>query len=131
DGEFCQGCTCMRCGSSISKGLCLICGNDQNSLNDSPSIFDNSSQSPPQIIHHCCYGCGDSLEYLLPSMYLRVLWESFDPTCFSKDESPFACDSTLDIVDDSPNVFNPPPQPPKYSYEFCGNDAYYGYDCPP
>nr|GEU95067.1 hypothetical protein [Tanacetum cinerariifolium] len=22
----------------------------------------NSSQSPPQINHHCCYGCGDSLE---------------------------------------------------------------------
>nr|GEV75658.1 hypothetical protein [Tanacetum cinerariifolium] len=47
------------------------------------------------------------------------------------DESPFTCDSTPNIVDDSPNVFNPPLQPPKYSYEFCGNDAYYGHDCPP
>nr|GEZ33326.1 hypothetical protein [Tanacetum cinerariifolium] len=23
---------------------------------------ENSSQSPPQINHHCCYECGDSLE---------------------------------------------------------------------
>nr|GEW73838.1 hypothetical protein [Tanacetum cinerariifolium] len=56
---------------------------------------------------------------------------SFHPTCYYGDESPFTCNSTPNIVDDSPNVFNPPPQPPKYSYEFCGNDAYYGHDCPP
>nr|GEX34202.1 hypothetical protein [Tanacetum cinerariifolium] len=62
DGEFCQRCTSMRCGSGLSKGLCLIYGNNQNSLNDTPSISENSSQSPPQINHHCCYGCGDPLE---------------------------------------------------------------------
>nr|GEY40761.1 hypothetical protein [Tanacetum cinerariifolium] len=56
---------------------------------------------------------------------------SFHPTCYSGDESPFTCDSTPNIVDDFPNVFNPPSQPPKYSYEFCGSDAYYGHDCPP
>nr|GFA38067.1 hypothetical protein [Tanacetum cinerariifolium] len=61
DGEFCQRCTCMRCGSGLSKGLCLICENNQN-LNDSPSISENSSQSPPHINHHCCYECGDPLE---------------------------------------------------------------------
>ncbi|GKA62763.1 hypothetical protein Tco_0762282 [Tanacetum coccineum] len=31
---------------------------------------------------------------------------------------------------DSPNIFNPPPQPQTYSCELCGNDAHYGYDCP-
>nr|GEX54179.1 hypothetical protein [Tanacetum cinerariifolium] len=62
DGEFYQQCTCMRCGSGLSKGLCLICGNNQNSLNDSPSISENSSQSPPHINHHCCYECGDPLD---------------------------------------------------------------------
>nr|GEW38747.1 copia protein [Tanacetum cinerariifolium] len=62
DGEFCQRCTYMRCGSGLSKGLCLICGNNQNSLNDSPSISKNSSQSPPHINHHCCYECGDPLD---------------------------------------------------------------------
>ncbi|GJZ43988.1 hypothetical protein Tco_0591243 [Tanacetum coccineum] len=68
DGEFCQRCTCMRCGSGLSKGLCLICasryGNNPNpnSLNDSPNISENVSQSPPLIDHHCCYVCGDSLD---------------------------------------------------------------------
>nr|GEU31346.1 hypothetical protein [Tanacetum cinerariifolium] len=62
EGEFCQRCTCMRCGSGLSKGLCLICGNNQNSLNDSPSISENSSQSPPHINHRCCYECGDPLD---------------------------------------------------------------------
>nr|GFA36534.1 hypothetical protein [Tanacetum cinerariifolium] len=69
-------------------------------------ISKNSSQIPPHINHHCCYECGDPLD----------------------DESPLTCDSTPNIVDDAPNVFNLPPQPPKYSNEFCGNDAYYGHD---
>ncbi|GJR26486.1 hypothetical protein Tco_1102718 [Tanacetum coccineum] len=68
EGEFCQQCTSMRCGSGLSKGLCLICasryGNNlnPNSLNDSPNISENVSQSPPLIDHHCCYGCGDLLD---------------------------------------------------------------------
>ncbi|GJY53889.1 hypothetical protein Tco_0445553 [Tanacetum coccineum] len=49
-------------------------------------------------------------------------------TCYSGDENSFTYDSNLNFVDDSPN---PPPQPPTYSYEFCGNDAHYGHDCPP
>ncbi|GJT73886.1 hypothetical protein Tco_1033172 [Tanacetum coccineum] len=43
----------------------------------------------------------------------------------------FTYDSKPNFVDDSPNVFNPPPQPSTYSYEFCGNDTYYGHDCSP
>nr|GEU52919.1 hypothetical protein [Tanacetum cinerariifolium] len=156
----------MRCGSGLSKGLCLICGNNQNSLNDSPSISENSLQSPPYINHHCCYGCGDPLEdifchrctckscgegahygyncspkvLIIPNSEpcnnqtideLPQTLPSFHPTFYSGDESPFTCDSTPNIVNDSPNVFNPPPQPSKYAYEFCGNDAYYGHDCPP
>ncbi|GKB09990.1 hypothetical protein Tco_0843913 [Tanacetum coccineum] len=53
---------------------------------------------------------------------------SFHPTCYSGDENSFTYDSNLNFVDDSPN---PPPQPPTYSHEFCGNDAHYGHDCPP
>nr|GEX01386.1 hypothetical protein [Tanacetum cinerariifolium] len=141
DGEFCQRCTCM-------------------------SISENSSQSPPQINYHYCYGCGDSIEdifchqctcescgkgahygYNCPPKVpvisnpkpcnnqtideLPQTLPSFDPTCYSRNESPFTCDSTPNIIDYSPNVFNPPSKPPKYSYEFCGKDAYYAYDCPP
>nr|GEU50590.1 hypothetical protein [Tanacetum cinerariifolium] len=60
DGESCQRCTCTRCGSGLSKGLCLICGNNQNFLSDSPSISANSSHNPPHI-DECCFECGDAL----------------------------------------------------------------------
>nr|GEY78410.1 hypothetical protein [Tanacetum cinerariifolium] len=61
DGEACKRCTCAKCGSGLSKGLCYIYGNNQNSLNASPSISEISSQSPPPI-HHYCYECGDPLD---------------------------------------------------------------------
>nr|GEU84580.1 hypothetical protein [Tanacetum cinerariifolium] len=61
DGKACQRCTCTRCGSGLSKGLCYIFGNNQNSLNDSSSISENSSQSPLHI-NHCCCECGDPLD---------------------------------------------------------------------
>nr|GEY15193.1 hypothetical protein [Tanacetum cinerariifolium] len=56
---------------------------------------------------------------------------SFHPTFHSKAESPFTLDSTPTYVDESLNVFTPPPQPPVYPCEFCGNDAYYGHYCTP
>nr|GEW26557.1 hypothetical protein [Tanacetum cinerariifolium] len=46
----------------------------------------------------------------------------------SGDENSFTYDSNLNFMDDSPN---PPPQPPTYSYEFCGSDAHHSHDCPP
>nr|GEW89563.1 hypothetical protein [Tanacetum cinerariifolium]GEY90903.1 hypothetical protein [Tanacetum cinerariifolium] len=56
---------------------------------------------------------------------------SFDPTCYSEDGNSFTYDSTSNLVHDSPNDFSPPLQPPIYSYEFCGNNAYYGHDSTP
>nr|GEV55505.1 hypothetical protein [Tanacetum cinerariifolium] len=43
----------------------------------------------------------------------------------------FTYDSKSNLVHDSPNIFDPPPQPPLYSCEFCGNDARYGHYCTP
>nr|GFB08584.1 hypothetical protein [Tanacetum cinerariifolium] len=60
-GESCKRCTYAKCGSGLGKGLCYICGHNQNSLNDSPSISETSSQSPSNI-NHCCYECGDPLD---------------------------------------------------------------------
>nr|GEU91731.1 hypothetical protein [Tanacetum cinerariifolium] len=60
-GEACKRCTCAKCGSGLGKGLCYICRHNQNSLNDSPSISETSSQSPPNV-NHCCYECGDLLD---------------------------------------------------------------------
>nr|GFA91660.1 hypothetical protein [Tanacetum cinerariifolium] len=36
---------------------------------------------------------------------------SFDPTCYSEDGNSFTYDSTSNLVYDSPNIFDPPPQP--------------------
>nr|GEY07593.1 hypothetical protein [Tanacetum cinerariifolium] len=116
DGEACKRCTCVKCGSGLGEGLCYICRNNQNSLNESPRISETSSQSPPHI-NHCCYECDDPL------------YGIFCKRCTS--ESPFTLGSTPTYVDESPNVFTPPPQPPVYPCEFCGNDAYYGHYCTP
>nr|GEV59572.1 ribonuclease H-like domain-containing protein [Tanacetum cinerariifolium] len=136
-----------------------------NSLNDSPSISETSSQSPPNI-NHCCYECGDPLDgifckrctckscgkdahivYNCPSKVLVIsnpepcnnqtidelpqTLPIFHSTFQSEAESPFTLDPTPTYVDESPNVFNPPPQPPVYPCEFCGNNAYYGHYCTP
>nr|GEV02827.1 hypothetical protein [Tanacetum cinerariifolium] len=159
-GEACKRCTCAKCGSGLGKGLCYICGHNQNSLNDSPSISKTSSQSPPNI-SHCCYECGDPLDgifckqcackfcekdahigYNCPSKVsvisnpkpcnnqtideLPQTLPIFHPTFHYEAESPFTLDSTPTYVDESPNIFNPPPQSPVYPCEFCGNDSYYG-----
>nr|GEY14096.1 hypothetical protein [Tanacetum cinerariifolium] len=74
DGEACKRCTCEKCGSGLGKGHCYICGHNQNSLNDSPSISETSSQSPPNI-DHCCYECGDALDgiFLLTMHFIFVV----------------------------------------------------------
>nr|GEV12377.1 hypothetical protein [Tanacetum cinerariifolium] len=46
-----------------------------------------------------------------------------------EDGNSFTYDAKSNLVDDSLNVFNPPLQPPTYSYEFYGNAANYGHDC--
>nr|GEW80066.1 hypothetical protein [Tanacetum cinerariifolium] len=67
-GEACKRCTCAKCRSGHGKGLCYICGHDQNSLNDSLSISETSSQSPPNI-NHCCSECGDPLDGIFYKRY--------------------------------------------------------------
>nr|GFA31686.1 hypothetical protein [Tanacetum cinerariifolium] len=74
DGEACQRCTCKRCVSGLSKGLCYICGNNQNSINDSLSISANSSHNPPQIDERC-YECGDALDGIFVNDALKKLEE--------------------------------------------------------
>nr|GEV87425.1 hypothetical protein [Tanacetum cinerariifolium] len=159
DGHYCQRCALLR--KKFKKDLFTYCiengtlqdfqdasepSNDNtnivNTLQD-PFVVEqdlgkNSSQSPPQINHHCCYGCGDSSNHPDPEPFnnqtideLPQTLLSFDPTCYSEDENSFTYDSKSNLVDDSPNVCDPPSQPPLYSYKFCGNDARYGHYCTP
>nr|GFB28613.1 hypothetical protein [Tanacetum cinerariifolium] len=126
-GEACKRCTCVKCGSGIGKGLCYICGHNQNSLNDSPSISETSLQSPSSI-NHCCYECGDPLDGIFCK---QCTCKFCGKDAHIEAESSFTLDSTPTYVDESPNVFNPPLQSPMYPYEFCGNDAYYAHYCTP
>nr|GEZ27180.1 hypothetical protein [Tanacetum cinerariifolium] len=56
---------------------------------------------------------------------------SFDTTCYSDKENSVPCVSKPNFIDESSNIFNPPPQPPIYSCEFCGRNVQYGHYCTP
>ncbi|GKB32134.1 hypothetical protein Tco_0871535 [Tanacetum coccineum] len=53
--------------------------------------------------------------------------------CNSKAENSFTYEPAPYSYNDSPNFFDYPPQPQYNTLfcELCGNDAHYGYDCPP
>nr|GEZ30318.1 hypothetical protein [Tanacetum cinerariifolium] len=62
---------CLKCGNPVDDFLNTSESSDDNSnavnAPQDPFVFsqdpgENSSQSPPHIDHHCCYGCGDSLD---------------------------------------------------------------------
>ncbi|GJZ31099.1 hypothetical protein Tco_0576146 [Tanacetum coccineum] len=61
-----------------------------------------------------------------------ILEEVF--VCFTSRDGNSSIDApNPNSFNDPPNVFTNPPQPQyeSYSCELCGNDAHYGYDCPP
>ncbi|GJU01914.1 hypothetical protein Tco_1112252, partial [Tanacetum coccineum] len=83
DGLYCRQCALLR--KKLKEVWSTICYEDEifqdflntfESSNDKtnvvnapqePFVFnqdpgENSSQRPPHIDHHCCYGCGDSLD---------------------------------------------------------------------
>ncbi|GJW84829.1 hypothetical protein Tco_0157974 [Tanacetum coccineum] len=107
DGIFCQRCTYKSCGKGAHHGY-----------NCPPKVLIISNPEP----------CNNQTIDEIPQTF-----PSFDPTCYFGDGNSFSYDSTPNFVNDSLNVFNPPPQPQyvPYSCELCGNDAHHGYDCPP
>nr|GEU61384.1 hypothetical protein [Tanacetum cinerariifolium] len=98
---FCHQCTCELCGKGAH--YCYNCPPKVPIIRD-PEPFNNQTV--------------DEFPQTVPS---------FDPICYSKDWNSFTYDSTSNLVNDSPNVFNPSSQLPLYSCEFCGNDARYGH----
>nr|GEV44729.1 hypothetical protein [Tanacetum cinerariifolium] len=105
DGIFCQRCTCKCCGKGAHIGYnCL------------PKVPIISNPEP------CNQTMNNEPPQTLPS---------FDSTCYSDKENSVPCVSKPNFVDESSNIFNPPPQPPIYSCEFCGSNAQYGHYCTP
>nr|GEV59870.1 hypothetical protein [Tanacetum cinerariifolium] len=137
NGHYCQGCALFR--KKFKEDLftsCIEHGILQDSFepsNDNPNVVNalrepfvvnqdpgkNSLQSPPQINHHCCYGCGDP-----PEPFNNQNIKELPPTVQNVDPK-------SDLVHDSPNVFDPPSKLPFIPCELCGNDARYGHYCTP
>nr|GFC32913.1 hypothetical protein [Tanacetum cinerariifolium] len=86
DGIFCKRCTCMSCGKDAHIGY---------NCPSKVSVISNPKPCNNQTI--------DELPQTLPIFHLTFHYEA---------ESPFTLDSTPTYVDESSNVFNPPPQPP-------------------
>nr|GEW50181.1 hypothetical protein [Tanacetum cinerariifolium] len=117
DGESCQRCTCTRCGSGLSKGLCYICGNNQNSLNDSLSSSENSSQSPSHINHHCCYECGDALDGIFYE-FIKSSVENLVPNP-SESEGENECDVPTGFTTFSNVLFDA-----EYDFDFSDDQSF-------
>nr|GFA86952.1 hypothetical protein [Tanacetum cinerariifolium] len=105
NGIFCQQCICKSCGKGAHTGY-----------NCPPKVLIISNPEP----------CNQTINNELPQTLL-----SFDSTCYSDKENTVPCVSKPNFVDESSNIFNPPPQPPIYSCEFCGINAQYGHYCTP
>nr|GFA77116.1 hypothetical protein [Tanacetum cinerariifolium] len=102
---FCHQCTCELCGNGAHYGY-----------NCPPKVLIIPNQEPFN---------NQTIKEFPPTV------PSFDSTCYSEDGNSFTYDSTSNLVNDSPNFFDPPPQLPFYSCKFCGNDACYGHYCTP
>ncbi|GKD41002.1 hypothetical protein Tco_1261209 [Tanacetum coccineum] len=137
-GPF-NGRNCRRC-TNISFGDEFICNPDPISNDETPDF----SYPPPQpqtssFDQFHCFGCGDPLEDGVRCQRCTCKWcgynlsEGFCLFCALRNENSSIDAPNLNSFNDPPNVFTHPPQPQyeSYSCELCGNDAHYGYDCPP
>ncbi|GJS74622.1 hypothetical protein Tco_0707463 [Tanacetum coccineum] len=121
DGIFCQRCTCKSCGKGAHYGYNCppkvpIISNPELPNNQTVDELPQSVQQ--QCLFRTCQQCGCN-EYDGVCFYCKV-----------GNGTPINV-STPYSSNNSPSVPNPTPKPPTYSYEICGNNAYYGYDCAP
>nr|GEY90811.1 hypothetical protein [Tanacetum cinerariifolium] len=105
DGIICQRCACKSCGKGAHIGY-----------NCPPTVPIISNPEP----------CNQTMNNEPPQSL-----SSFDSTCYSDKEISVPCVSKPNFVDESSNIFIPPPQPPIYSCDFYGSNAQYGHYCIP
>ncbi|GJT95478.1 hypothetical protein Tco_1090996 [Tanacetum coccineum] len=149
DGLYCRPCAFVR--KCLNEGWYTI--HDKNKILNTSELSNHntnvvSSPQEPFVFNqdpdscgndaHIGYNCPPKAPIIFnPEQCTQTIDElpqtlpSVHPTCNSGDENSFTYDSKPNSVDDSPNVFNPPPQPSMYSCKFCGNDARYGHYCTP
>nr|GEW38371.1 hypothetical protein [Tanacetum cinerariifolium] len=133
-GHYCQGCALLRkkfkedmFKSCVEKGILQDSSepSDDNTnvvntlqeafvVNQDP--YKNSSQSPPQINHHCCYGCGNGAHYgynyppkvpIVPDLEpfnnqsIKELLPTKIPACYDDDDDEYAIEITHKEPDNS------------------------------
>ncbi|GJT45542.1 hypothetical protein Tco_0954257 [Tanacetum coccineum] len=107
---------------------------------DSPNIFYPPSQPQASSLDQWhCFHCKDPLERGERCKRCSCKWcgsglsEGFCFICASNNKNSSIGDPNPNSFNDSQNLSDYPPQPQYQtnSYELCGNDAHYGYDCPP
>nr|GEX13750.1 hypothetical protein [Tanacetum cinerariifolium] len=137
DSHYCQGCALLRKKFKDLFTSCIENGILQYSSepsNDNTNVVNASrepfvgNQEPGIFCHQCaCKLCGNGAHYgykcplkvsIIPDLETlnNQTIKELPPTVQSFDPK-------SNLVHDSPNVFNPPPQLPSYSCEFCRNDA--------
>nr|GEW51932.1 hypothetical protein [Tanacetum cinerariifolium] len=104
---------CCECGDALDgifcqQCICKSCGRGANTGYNCPPEVPIISNPKP-----CHQTINNELPQTLPSF----------------DSVP--CVSKSNFVDEFFNIFNPPPQPPIYSCEFCKSNAQYGHYCTP
>nr|GEV98939.1 hypothetical protein [Tanacetum cinerariifolium] len=101
---------CFKCGNPVDENeIFQDFLNTSKSSNDNtnivnapqePFVFnqdpdENSSQSPPYIDHHCCYGCGDSLNGIFCQ---RCTWNEHLDTIPTTESDKVIKSSVEDLV---------------------------------
>ncbi|GJX36580.1 MAK10-like protein [Tanacetum coccineum] len=121
DGIFCQRCTCKSYGKGAHYGYNCP---PKVPIISNPELPNNQAvDEPPQSVQQqclfrTCQQCGCN-EYDGVCFYCKI-----------GNGTPINV-SSLYSSNNSPSVPNPTPQPPTHSYDICGNNSYYGYDCAP
>ncbi|GKE50677.1 hypothetical protein Tco_1481935 [Tanacetum coccineum] len=142
---------CSWYGGAVNSGNCWHCTNvsfgdefvhNPNSiLNDETPDFSYPPSQPQtsSFDQFHCFRCGDPLEDGVCCQQCTCKWCGYN---LKEGGILFALrfkrNSSIDApnpnsFNDPSNIFTHPPQPryESYSCELCGNDAHYGYDCPP
>nr|GEX02847.1 hypothetical protein [Tanacetum cinerariifolium] len=146
NGHYCQGCALLR--KKFKDDLFTSCIENRVLQDSSEPFNDNTNvvnaprepfvgnQDPGIFCHKCtCELCGNGVHYGYnypskvpiipdPEPFNNQTIKELPPTVQSFDPK-------SNLVHDSPNVFDPPPQLPLCSCEFCENDARYGHYCTP
>ncbi|GJU15444.1 reverse transcriptase domain-containing protein [Tanacetum coccineum] len=153
-GLYCRQCTCERCRRNYTDEVCALCCyeveksfvNDSNSVIDSPNIFYPPLQPQTSLLDQWhCFHFKDPLERDEHCKRCSCKWcgsglsEGFCFICASNNKNssivPMMIPQLPQILSiDSQNLSPTPSTTPRYqtnSCELCGNDAHYGYDCPP